>query len=139
LSDPELEKILSEKLKRLEADLAQSGQFNSIIKLTENTFDQYTNEQKPLFVDFWAEWCGPCRIMEPIVEKLATKYAGKLIVGKLNVDEESNLATRYDVYSIPTFMIFKNGQPVDALIGAVGESTLNQLIQKALSGSNIHS
>jgi thioredoxin 1 len=69
--------------------------------------------------------------MEPVVERLAAKYAGKVVFGKLNVDEESTLATRYDVQSIPTFMMFKDGRPVEAVIGAVGEPMLERLIQKS--------
>jgi thioredoxin 1 len=128
LSDPELSKIYDEKMKKMMRGPAQT---TPIVKLTTSDFDTYVNGDRPVFVDFWAVWCGPCRAMEPVVDRLAAKYAGRVVFGKLNVDEESEIATRYDVQSIPTFMIFKNGKPVEGVIGAVGEPMLDKLIQKA--------
>ena len=104
------------------------------VKLTEENFQKYSSGDKPLFVDFWAVWCGPCRIMDPVIEKLAAKYADKAVFGKINVDEEMNLSSRYQVLSIPTFMLFKNGHPMDAVIGAVGEASLDQFLTHALDG-----
>lgn len=135
MSDPELTRLVNEKAKRLTAQASKHG---SILHLTNSNFDEQINGGKPVFVDFWAAWCGPCRTMEPVVERLAAKYDGKLVFGKLNVDEESEIATRYDVQSIPMFMIFKNGQPVDATIGAVGEVALDRLIQKSMNGTNVY-
>ena len=106
------------------------------VRLTEANFDSLGSSDRPMFVDFWAVWCGPCRIMEPVVEKLAVKYGDRVLFGKVNVDEEMNLSSRYQVFSIPTFMIFKNGQPVDAVIGAVGEASLERLVKSALDGSS---
>jgi len=103
--------------------------------LTEANFDRLSAADKPMLVDFWATWCGPCRIMDPVVEKLAAKYSGKVLFGKVNVDEEMNISSRYQVFSIPTFMIFKNGQPLDAVIGAVGEASLERLVKGAIDGS----
>ena len=74
--------------------------------------------------------------MEPIVEKLAAKYSAKVLFGKVNVDEEMNISSRYEVFSIPTFMIFKNGQPMDAVIGAVGEASLERLVKTAADGTS---
>lgn len=108
-----------------------------VVKLTRSDFDTRINGRQPLFVDFWAVWCGPCKTMEPVVERLAAKYSGKVIFGKLNVDEEPEIATRYEVQSIPTFMIFRNGQPLDATIGAVGEITLDRLIQRSMVGGSM--
>jgi thioredoxin 1 len=102
------------------------------VRLTEGNFDQLSSGDKPLFVDFWAVWCGPCRIMDPVVEKLATKYSDRVVFGKLNVDEEMNISSRYQVFSIPTFMIFKEGRPMDAVIGAVGEASLERLVTSAI-------
>jgi thioredoxin 1 len=104
----------------------------STVQVTENTFDQLVSEHPIVFLDFWASWCGPCLAMEPVVQKLAAKYSDRVIFGKVNVDDEINLSSRYQVFSIPTFMIFKNGQPMDAVIGAVGESSLERLVTGAI-------
>ncbi len=107
---------------------------DSTVRLTEANFDALSNSDRPMFVDFWATWCGPCRIMDPVVEKLAVKYSDKMLFGKVNVDEEMNISSRYEVFSIPTFMVFKNGQPMDAVIGAVGEASLERLVKSAIEG-----
>ena len=108
---------------------------DSTVTLTDENFDRLSASDKPMFVDFWATWCGPCRIMEPIVEKLAVKYSDRVLFGKVNVDEEMNISSRYEVFSIPTFMVFRNGQPMDAVIGAVGEASLERLVKGAIEGS----
>ena len=112
------------------------GHEDPSVKLTEANFDRLSSSGKPMFVDFWAVWCGPCRIMDPVVEKLAAKYSDKILFGKVNVDEEMNISSRYQVFSIPTFMIFKNGQPMDAVIGAVGEASLERLLKNAIDGGS---
>ncbi len=109
---------------------------NQTVKLTEANFDQLSSGEKPLFVDFWAVWCGPCMVMDPVVEKLAAKYSDRVVFGKVNVDEEINISSRYQVFSIPTFMIFKGGQPMDAVIGAVGEPSLERLLRSAIDGGS---
>ena len=103
------------------------------MKLTEANFDEHSSGGKPLFVDFWATWCGPCRVMDPVVEKLAAKYSDRVVFGKVNVDEEINISSRYQVFSIPTFMVFRDGQPMDAIIGAVSEPSLERLLRSAIS------
>lgn len=110
----------------------ESGIPEQTVKLTEENFDRNGAGPKPMFVDFWAVWCGPCKAMDPIVEKLAARYSDRVLFGKVNVDEEINISSRYEVFSIPTFMIFKNGQPMDAVIGAVGESSLERLVRSAI-------
>ena len=104
------------------------------VRLTEDNFQEYSSSEKPLLVDFWASWCGPCRTMEPVVERLAEKYSDRMVFGKVNVDEEMDLSSRYQVLSIPTFMMFKKGQPTDAVIGAVGEVALEQFVRRVLNG-----
>lgn len=103
-------------------------------EVTEENFQKFSEGDKPLFLDFWATWCGPCKVMEPVVEKLAQKYAGRITFGKVNVDKEMSLSSRYQILSIPTFIVFKKGQPMDAAIGAVGEASLDQLLSRALNG-----
>ena len=104
------------------------------VKLTEANFDELSSGGKALFVDFWATWCGPCKVMDPVVEKLAARYSDTVVFGKVNVDEEINISSRYQVFSIPTFMVFKGGQPVDSVIGAVGEPSLERLLKTAIGG-----
>lgn len=86
----------------------------------------------PVLVDFYADWCGPCKMMGPVVETLAEDYAGKVKVGKVNVDENTELALRYGVQSIPSFKVFKNGQIVGDALGAVGQEKLESLLDAAL-------
>ena len=106
----------------------------STVRLTEANFDALSRSERPMFVDFWAVWCGPCRTMEPVVERLAAKYSDRMLFGKVNVDEEMNISSRYQVLSIPTFMVFKNGEPMDGVIGAVGEASLERLVKSAIEG-----
>jgi thioredoxin 1 len=86
----------------------------------------------PVLVDFWAEWCAPCRRIAPVVEALAAELDGRLIVGKVNVDEHPELAMRYNIRSIPTLLLFKNGQIVEQVVGAVDKSFLKQLVESHL-------
>ena len=134
MSDSELDRILAEKAKRLVTESSLHGSPGHVVELTEANFDKLVSGGKVTFVDFWAVWCGPCRTMEPIVERLAAKFGGSVNFGKLNVDEHSAIATKYEVQSIPTFMMFKNGAPVDAVIGTMPEAALEQRIRKAAAG-----
>lgn len=97
--------------------------------LTDATFNDTINSDKPVLVDFWAEWCGPCKMIGPLVEELAGDYEGKAVVAKLNVDENPETTARFGVRSIPTLLVFKNGQIVDKQIGAVPKSILAQKLQ----------
>ena len=96
------------------------------IELTDANFDEIVNSDKPVLVDFWAEWCGPCKMIGPVVEELAKDYDGKAVVAKLNVDENPQVTARYGVRSIPTLLVFKGGQIVDKQVGAVPKSVLAQ-------------
>lgn len=105
-----------------------------ITNVTGENFESVVSKSHFALLDFWADWCGPCRIMEPVIEKLAVKYGDKMVFGKVNVDQEMDISSRYQVFSIPTFMLFKNGKPMDGLIGAVGEASLDQMVRRALNG-----
>jgi thioredoxin 1 len=103
------------------------------IEFTSSNFqNDVLDSDKPVLVDFWAEWCGPCRMIGPIVEELHTEYLGKAVIGKLNVDENPDIAMTYSVRSIPTLLVFKGGQVVDKIVGAVAKPMIMQKIEAQL-------
>jgi thioredoxin 1 len=103
----------------------------NILTLTNSNFESEVKKPgAPILVDFWAEWCGPCRMVAPVLDKLADEYEGKVRVGKVNVDDESSLAGRYGVQSIPTLLLFKDGKVVDQYIGATTRDVLIKMLQK---------
>ncbi len=113
-----LSRMLKESIKKGSTVVEEKKVAVKPIKLDMNNFDEVIHNNKVVFVDFWAAWCGPCILMAPTVEELARKYAGKVVVGKLNVDENRAIAYRYNIMGIPTFMIFYNGEPVERIVGA---------------------
>lgn len=101
------------------------------VVLTEQNFEQEVlSADLPVLIDFWAVWCGPCKVLSPIVEEIASDLKGKLKVGKVNVDENNQLAIRYNVMSLPTLKIFKQGKVVGELVGAAPKTTILQELQK---------
>lgn len=103
-----------------------------IKQITPENFDSVVNDSLPVLVDFWAPWCGPCRSLSPIVDELADELAGKLTVAKCNVDDNQDLAMKFGVMSIPTLIVFKNGEEVDRSVGALPKARLQALLKKHL-------
>ena len=94
----------------------------------KESFDKSLNEGKLMMVDFWASWCGPCRMLGPVIEDLAGQYEGKAVVGKVNVDDEQELAIRYGVMSIPTVIFFKDGREIDRKVGVMPAGAYTQVL-----------
>ncbi len=106
---------------------------NDIVTLKDATFDQEVlKSETPVLVDFWAVWCGPCKAIAPVVDDLATRYKGKLKVGKMDVDDQQAIAQQYGIRSIPTLLVFKGGRVVDTIVGA-DRTRLEESIKKAVS------
>jgi len=108
---------------------------SSAVAVTDSSFEQdVIGSEIPVLVDFWAPCCGPCRVVATVVDEIANQYEGKIKVVKLNTDENPGIATQYGIRSIPTLMLFKGGQKVDSVVGAVPKSTIANTIEKHLAG-----
>jgi thioredoxin 1 len=127
--DPEIEKI---KQKKLEEMIRQQNKLQSqseIINLDSTNFTQTISSDKPTLVDFWADWCGPCKMMHPVFESLSKKYP-KINFARVNVDQNQNIAMKFSVQSIPMFIMFKSGQIIDKMVGAVGAPGIHMICKK---------
>ena len=106
----------------------------NVIEFNDQSFDSdVLKAGTPVLVDFWAVWCGPCKAIAPIVEEIAKDYNGKVKVGKMDVDRNNQVAMRYGIRSIPTLLVFNNGEVVDQVIGNVGKESIESMLNKALS------
>lgn len=103
-----------------------SEQSKYLIATDSNFESEVLKSDKPVLVDFWAEWCGPCRMIAPMIEELANDYDGKAVIAKLNVDENPNVSMKFGIRSIPTLLVFKNGEVVDQVVGAVPKNVLSE-------------
>lgn len=102
------------------------------LEITDATFEDVLKSDKPVVIDFWAEWCGPCRMVGPIVEELATEYDGKVVIGKVDVDNNDEITSKYGIRNIPTILFIKNGEVVDKQVGAAQKSALVEKINGLL-------
>ena len=103
-----------------------------IVTLTQDNFEKEALQSTtPVLVDFWAEWCGPCKMIAPVLDELATEYQGKIKIGKVNVDDYQNLAAQYGIRSIPTLLVLKNGQVAEQMIGAKSKRDLKASLDRA--------
>ena len=127
--DEELRHIRERKLVELkEKKLEMSGEH----VLTDSNFNEIINKHSLALIDCWAPWCGPCLALGPTIEKLAEEYAGKVFIGKLNVDENQKTAERFQIFSIPTMLIMKNGKEVDRIVGLVPKNHVDAVLRKHL-------
>ncbi len=102
------------------------------LKITDENFEGLLNEGKPLVLDFWAEWCGPCRLVSPIIDELSEEYEGRVNIGKMNVDENDDVISQFGIRNIPTILFFKNGQLADKIVGAMPKDKFVEKIDALL-------
>ncbi len=103
------------------------------VEITDSNFEEIIKSEKPVLVDFWAEWCGPCKMIGPVVEELANEFDGKAIIGKVDVDTNPEVSAKFGIRSIPTLLVFKGGEIVDKQVGAVPKSVLSEKIEAQLA------
>ncbi len=106
----------------------------AILEISDSNFEsEVVNSDVPVLVDFWAPWCGPCRAIAPLVEEISSSYAGKIKVGKMNVDDNQSTTMKFGIRSIPTIIMFKGGEAVDQIIGAVPKAEIERVVEKSLA------
>ena len=135
LEDEELKLLNEKKMKKLQELIIEKEQLKNIKEpfvLDDSTFSQTINKFPLTLVDFWAPWCGPCRMMSPIIDEIVKDYLGKLVVGKINVDENPLVTGQFGISSIPTLLLFKRGQAVNKIIGSVSKNKINEMIKTHL-------
>jgi thioredoxin 1 len=138
-SDDELEAIKHKKLAELQKEAATKAMMSSItepVVLTDSNFASEVTKYPIMLVDFWAPWCGPCKMVSPIIEQLSREYSGRVAFGKVNVDENQRIAASFGIQSIPTLMIFKGGKAVDVIIGAIPKAQIEMKLKQQLLSKN---
>jgi thioredoxin 1 len=138
-SDDEIEAIKHKKLAELQKEAATKAMMSSITEplvLTDSNFASEVTKYPIMLVDFWAPWCGPCRMVSPIVEQLSREYSGRVAFGKVNVDENQRIAASFGIQSIPTLMIFKGSKAVDVIIGAMPKAQIEMKLKQQLLSKN---
>ena len=137
--DEELEAIKHKKLAELQKEAATKAMMSSItepIMLTDSNFASEVSKYPIMLVDFWAPWCGPCRMVSPMIEQLSREYSGKVAFGKVNVDENRRIVASFGIQSIPTLMIFKGGKAVDVMVGALPKAQIEMKLKQQLLSNN---
>ena len=125
-------KRMEELLRKANEGEASSGLQGKLVKLTDSNFQEALRQNPLLAVDFWAAWCGPCRMIAPVIEELTKEYAGSVVFGKLNTDENRATSMRYGIMSIPTLLLFKSGKEVDRIVGAVPKQAIKDRLERIL-------
>ena len=135
MEDEELRIINEKRMKKLQQIVNEKELLKNIkepLNLDDSNFAQTINKYPLLLVDFWAPWCGPCRMMSPIIDQVGKEYIGKLVVGKVNVDENPNISGQFGISSIPTLILFKRGQAVKNITGSVSKSSIDEMVKMHL-------
>jgi len=131
--DVELKRIREKKLRKMmEESREKKNLGGQVIHISDSNFNEIAKKNPLILIDFFADWCMPCRMMAPVIEELAKEYAGKVLVGKINVDENPATADRFQVFSIPTLVIMKAGEEVDRIVGFVPKSQVEARLKKYL-------
>jgi thioredoxin len=140
-SDDELEAIKQRKMAELQKAAAAKAMMSALtepVVLTDSNFKIEIAKYPLMLVDFWAPWCGPCRMVSPIIEQLAREYSGRVAFGKVNVDENQMISASFGIQSIPTMMMFKNGRAVDVMVGALPKAQIEMKLKQQLSSNSIY-
>jgi thioredoxin len=132
LEDEELKIINEKRMKKLQQIINEKELLKNIkdpLNLDDSSFFQTISKFPLLLVDFWAPWCGPCRMMSPLIDQIGKEYTGKLVVGKVNVDENTRISGQFGISSIPTLILFKKGQAVNKIIGSVSKNKIDEMVR----------
>ncbi|MDQ3869673.1 MAG: thioredoxin [Thermoproteota archaeon] len=135
-NDEEIEVIKQRKMAEIQKSLALNTAMSNIrepITLTDSNFKNELSKYHILLIDFWAPWCGPCRMISPIIEQLAKEYTGRIVFAKVNIDENRMITQSFGIQSIPTMIIFKNGKAVDIIVGAIPKAQLETRLHRQIS------
>lgn len=135
MEDEELKIINEKRMKKLQQIMNEKELLKNIkdpLNIDDSNFSQTINKFPLLLVDFWAPWCGPCRMMSPLIDQVGKEYMGKLVVGKVNVDENPTVSRQFGISSIPTLILFKRGQAVNKIIGSVSKNKIDQMVRMHL-------
>ncbi|MFP4545437.1 MAG: thioredoxin [Methanomassiliicoccales archaeon] len=128
--DDEIERIKRKKMEEMMQESGGNGWPGEPVELGSSNFDEFVQRYDLVVVDCWAPWCGPCKMISPVIDELSQELQGRVAFGKLNTDENQDIARRYSIYAIPTLLVFKNGQQVDNLVGAYPKEQIREQLSK---------